>query len=181
MTANATPKRQSSPRGLFLCFVLGLFLLQIAFAFTIHGDIGPQTHLVPGLDRPASPVLLGRIDALVSQPCLQKPVRPAPEAVMAPASPYVPTTAKADAAAAQLPEPTPGRQTISQGASRFLTYTVRKGDTLADIARKLYGTTSMQASLVRLNRIQDERRLRLGQVLKIPRAGLLSTASSENR
>ena len=78
---------KSKPQfGLFLFFVVGLFLLQIAFAFTIHGDIGPQTSFLPGIDKPASPILVGRIDSLVSNARAQAPTKVTPEGAFAPAT-----------------------------------------------------------------------------------------------
>lgn len=48
----------------------------------------------------------------------------------------------------------------------YITYTVRRGDTLSAIARR-YGTTT--AELARINNISDPNRIYVGQSLKIPR------------
>ena len=86
MKAKQKPSKSRIQFGVFLFFLGGLFLLQIVFAFTIHGDIGPHSNVIPGIERPASPVLVGRIDSLISEARLTTPIRVAPEAALAPAS-----------------------------------------------------------------------------------------------
>lgn len=163
--------------GLFLFFVVGLFALQIAFAFTLHGDIGPQTDAVPCIEKSVSPVLVGRIDSLVSN--AQKPVvsdKVAPEGAFAPASKKV--TEKVMPFARIDTEQVPGSgETVVRKSekSRFYSYVIRPGDTLEKISRKLYGSKNMIQSLVRLNRIKNEKALQLGSSLYVPRAGLLKT------
>jgi nucleoid-associated protein YgaU len=172
MTTRQTRTQPGTQRGMFLLFVVGLFMLQIAFAFTIHGDIGPQSPLVPGQERAAPPVLVGRIDSLITPPTMQKPVHPLPEAALAPAArPTLFPKHGALTAKAATPAPTPGPDLQDTG-SHYLTYLVKPGDTLESISKKLFGSTRMVTSLVRLNRIQDERTLRLGQALRVPRTGL---------
>lgn len=48
------------------------------------------------------------------------------------------------------------------------TYTVRAGDTLNAIAARLLGSASRWQELARLNGLRDPRRLRVGQVLRLP-------------
>lgn len=173
------PSRRSpaSHRGLFLFFVVGLFMLQIAFAFTIHGDIGPQSPVVPGIDRPASPLLVGRIDSLITQTSIRQPVRPAPEGAFAPAMKSIPPEPVAVA-----PKATPAAQETAKASAtrlkiqekgRYLEYTIERGDTLESISTRLYGSNRMTPAIVRLNRISDEKALQLGERLLVPRTGLI--------
>lgn len=198
--------RKAPQRGLFLFFVLGMFMLQIAFAFTIHGDIGPRTAVAPGIDRPAPPALVGRIDSLLTSArasgSTNRPVGPhssavtpvtaiAPAQRLAPAqvakassarvSPIAPVTAPSVAVPAHTPikavsatrsdAGTAALKTSSGG--RYLEYTITRGDTLDSISRKLYGSTQMVTALVRLNRLTDDRTLRCGETLRVPRVGLV--------
>ncbi len=162
--------------GLFLFFVVGLFMLQIAFAFTIHGDIGPQTDLIPCIDKPASPFLVGRIDSLVSNSNLQVARKVVPEGAFAPASREIfeekVSLARIDSENAQELEGIVVRRT-SEG--RFYEYTIRAGDNLEKISRKLYGSGRMVQALTRLNRIVDEKTLQLGASLLVPKNGVLDT------
>ncbi|MGM0600508.1 MAG: LysM peptidoglycan-binding domain-containing protein [Candidatus Rifleibacteriota bacterium] len=163
--------------GLFLFFVVGLFALQIAFAFTLHGDIGPQTDAVPSIEKPVSPVLVGRIDSLVSN--AQKTIvsnKVAPEGAFAPASKKMTSKVMSFARIDTEPDPEAGETVVRKTEkSRFYSYIIRRGDTLQKISRKLYGSRDMVQSLVRLNRIKNEKALQLGSSLYIPRAGLLKT------
>ncbi|GAB4282324.1 MAG: hypothetical protein Kow0029_27830 [Candidatus Rifleibacteriota bacterium] len=162
--------------GLFLFFVVGLFILQIAFAFTIHGDIGPQNDIVPCIDRPASPILVGRIDSLVSNAKAAVPLRVSPEGAFAPASrmihEHVVQNARIETETISGDDEIRVRKT--QG-HRYCEYLIRSGDTLEKISKKLYGNSSMVQSLIRLNRIRDERSLQLGATLLVPHTGLLNT------
>ncbi|EKD84121.1 MAG: hypothetical protein ACD_39C00230G0002 [uncultured bacterium] len=162
--------------GLFLFFLAGLFALQIAFAFTIHGDIGPHTSVVPGIEKPASPVLVGRIDSLISNTRLTTPVKVSPEGAFAPATRDFNDNhfelARIDTEDSSSERSTKVRGTDSE---RFVEYQVQCGDTLEKIARKLFGNAQMVQSIVRLNRITDERGLKLGSNIKVPRSGLLQT------
>ncbi|NCB39060.1 MAG: LysM domain-containing protein [Erysipelotrichia bacterium] len=165
--------------GLFLFFLGGLFLLQIAFAFTIHGDIGPHTDLVPGIEKPASPVLVGRIDSLVSEARLKAPVKVAPEGAFAPASRdfaqnHLPVV-KIDTEISADNKKTTVKDVEGE---RFAEYRIQSGDTLEKISRKLFGTSQMVNSLVRLNRIKDDRSLQMGAVLKVPRNRLLESVKA---
>ncbi len=162
--------------GLFLFFLAGLFALQIAFAFTIHGDIGPHTNIVPGIEKPASPVLVGRIDSLISSSRLATPIKVAPEGAFAPATRDFSENefelARIDTENSTSEQGTKVRTT---GSERFVEYRIQTGDTLEKIARRLFGNAQMVQSLVRINRITDERCLQLGSSIKVPRSGLLQT------
>lgn len=50
------------------------------------------------------------------------------------------------------------------------TYTVRRGDTLGAIAREHLGSAGRWRELARLNGVQDERKLAVGTVLRLPGA-----------
>jgi nucleoid-associated protein YgaU len=161
---------------LFLFFVVGLFMLQIAFAFTIHGDIGPVAPGVPGLERPATPFLIGKIDSLVTQPVLRQPVRPSPNAILAPAmKPTLDPRAVEPRTTGVAPRSQPSSgplPSLQENGGRFLEYTVQRGDSLEGIARRFYGHSRMTAALIRLNRIADDRTLQCGDRLLLPRTGL---------
>ena len=176
MKSQINTNKSRAQFGLFLFFLAGLFALQIAFAFTIHGDIGPHTNIVPGIEKPASPVLVGRIDSLISNSRLTAPVKVAPEGAFAPATRDFNDSqfelARIDTEDSSSERSTKVRETDSE---RFVEYQVQSGDTLDKIARKLFGNAQMVQSIVRLNRITDERGLRLGSNIKVPRSGLLQT------
>lgn len=163
--------------GLFLFFVAGLFLIQIAFAFTIHGDIGPQTQLIPGCNRPASPVLIGRIESLVTETRMQNAGRISPEGAFAPASKKLPSESTQSIAridTRRSNEPIIAAVSEIEG-DRYYKYEVQSGDTLERISRRLFGNSQMVGAIVRINRIRDEKALRLGQSIMVPRAGILET------
>lgn len=162
--------------GLFLFFVIGLFMLQIGFAFTIHGDIGPQSNIIPCIDKPASPFLVGRIDSLVSNAKMTVATKVAPEGAFAPASRKILET---EAAMAKIDTEeftdNSGVKVRQISEERFFEYTVRHGDTLEKISRKLYGNGKMTQSLIRLNRITDDKSLQLGSSLLVPKTGILNS------
>lgn len=174
--------RAAPQRGLFLFFVLGMFMLQIAFAFTIHGDIGPRTAVAPGADRPASPALVGRIDSLLTSARPSNPLHPAPVASVAPAQLVKPCSVagkKAERAVVAASASTKAVRPVTRNTAlkpatggRYFEYTITRGDTLDSISRKLYGSTQMVTAMVRLNRLTDDRSLRCGETLRVPRVGL---------
>jgi LysM repeat protein len=55
------------------------------------------------------------------------------------------------------------------GVPKYRTYTVRRGDTLQSIAKKLLGDSSRWKEIARLNHINDPRHLTIGQKLRVPR------------
>lgn len=175
-TQNKKNNRSKTQIGLFLFFVTGLFLLQIAFAFTIHGDIGPQTNLVPGLDRLASPVIIGRIDTLVSDARLQSPVKVAPEGAFAPATrDFTHTMMPMARIDTEISVEHRANAVRKIEGDRFFEYRIQPGDTLEGISQKLFGNIKMVQALVRINRITDERALRLGENIRVPSNGILET------
>ncbi len=173
----ANKNKSKTQLGLFLFFLSGLFVLQIVFAFTIHGDIGPRSDIIPGIERPVSPVLVGRVDSIVEKNF--KVSRVAPEGAFAPASrslvaekPVV--SARIDAQTTAMLEEE--KNTLhSTSIDRFAEYRVQKGDTLSTISKKLYGNVNMVQPIVRINRITDERSLLLGSTIKVPRSGLMAS------
>lgn len=52
--------------------------------------------------------------------------------------------------------------------SRPKTYTVKAGDTLSGIAARFYGDANDWHKIAKANNIRDPRKLRIGQVLKLP-------------
>lgn len=178
MKAQTTSCKSKTQFSLFLFFLSGLFLLQIAFAFTIHGDIGPNLQVVPGIEKPAPAILVGRIDSLVGESRLTTPVKVAPEGAFAPATRDFGET---DALKASIVTESSIKTDITEVSSlegdRFVEYRIKSGDTLERISRKLFGSTSMVQPLIRLNRISDEKALRLGATIKAPKAGLLASVN----
>ena len=68
----------------------------------------------------------------------------------------------------------------STNIDRFAEYRIQKGDTLQKISKKLYGNGNMVQPIVRLNRITDEKALKLGSTLKVPRSGLIASIKIED-
>jgi hypothetical protein len=171
-------ENKSKPQlGLFLFFVIGLFMLQIAFAFTIHGDIGPRTNILPGIDKPAPPFLVGRIDSLVSNAKKARPNIVAPEGAFAPAI-------RNDKVARLFPSAKIDTEIFVEDRShtvrsssdkRFFEYQIIPGDNLVSISKRLYGSTRMVQAITRLNRITNEKSLQPGAVLKVPGTGMLKS------
>ncbi|PEJ57395.1 hypothetical protein CN692_13355 [Bacillus sp. AFS002410] len=56
----------------------------------------------------------------------------------------------------------------SSSPSRLKTYTVKKGDTLWDLARKYYGDPYKWKSIASLNGVKNPRKLQIGKVLRLP-------------
>jgi LysM repeat protein len=111
-----------------------------------------------GLDSPppvgsASPVAVGGGPSATAIPPASSSPSPSPLVSS------VPTTAPSPS-----PSPVPSSAAPTVAPS-FATYTVRSGDTLASIAGR-FGTTAR--AIAQLNGIDDPRRLRIGQVLRIP-------------
>ncbi len=174
MKAQASTKKSRTQFGLFLFFLAGLFFLQIAFAFTIHGDIGPHANVIPGIEKPASPILVGRIDSLISEARLTAPIRVAPEGAFAPATrDFAANIRPIGKIISETSSLNNGNSLKVSENDRFVEYRVQSGDTLDKISRKLFGNSQMVQSLVRINRIKDERNLQLGSSIKVPRIGLL--------
>jgi len=177
MKANRKPSRSKIQLGVFLFFLGGLFVLQIVFAFTIHGDIGPHSNVIPGIEKPASPILVGRIDSLISEARLTTPIRVAPEGAFAPASREFANSVIMSGKITTDQVLGNSRETVVKNNEneRFVEYNIQSGDTLDRISRKLYGNSQMIQSIVRINRIKDEKNLQLGSNIKVPRSGLLAT------
>ena len=178
---NKNKNKSKTQIGLFLFFLSGLFLLQIVFSFTIHGDIGPRTDIIPGIVMPASPVLIGKIDSLVDKN--YKVSRVAPEGAFAPAtrnltSDNLQVSAHIDSHTVESLEKEKNTLHITD-IDRFAEYRIQKGDTLQKISKKLYGNNNMIQPIVRLNRITDEKALKLGATLKVPRSGLIASIKIE--
>lgn len=166
--------------GLFLFFLAGLFALQIAFAFTTHGDIGPHRDIVPGVEQEATPVLIGRIDNIINDLSVTAPVKVVPEAALAPAVRYCRVLERVDAKIdAELLSEEKALTVKKTNGERFAQYRVCRGDTLEKISIKLFGSKRMVSPLVRINRITNEKALRLGSVIKVPCTGLLAEVKVE--
>lgn len=95
------------------------------------------------------------------------PPHPAPSEPVQPSTPVaVPTAATPEPVVETSPQPSAAG--ASPGESEATTHTVKKGENLITIAHH-YGTTV--AELLKLNKIGDERKLQIGQVLSLPKPG----------
>ncbi|MFZ2955406.1 MAG: LysM domain-containing protein [Candidatus Ozemobacteraceae bacterium] len=89
---------------------------------------------------------------------------PAPEPEPAP----MPEPAPAPEPAPILePAPIPG-ETDAMSEGKTGTYVVQKGDTMAKISKKVYGTTKKWKKIAEANKIKDPKALKVGKTLKIP-------------
>jgi LysM repeat protein len=59
----------------------------------------------------------------------------------------------------------PGARVV---APAFRDHTIRAGDTFETIARRYFGSSSMAPAIARANPLKDPRRLRVGEVLRVP-------------
>lgn len=80
--------------------------------------------------------------------------------------------------ARQAPQAAPQRSPQRQNAApaqrprtELATYTVRRGDTLKEIAQRTLGSTSRWRELADLNKIEDADDLQAGKILRLPRRG----------
>jgi LysM repeat protein len=133
-----------------------------ALAVTRLGGGGPGIGPVAGVDTgsPAASVV-------ASQAAVGPTAASSPDTE--PTHTLVPTevepTAAATPAATPVPTVTPGATASTPPTAGPATYTVQSGDTLSGIAGE-HGTT--WRVLAELNKIDDPRSLRVGQVLKLP-------------
>ncbi|MFK7882998.1 MAG: LysM peptidoglycan-binding domain-containing protein [Phycisphaerales bacterium] len=73
--------------------------------------------------------------------------------------------AKEDKASLPLPKPEPGTKVIPP---EFRDYSVRSGDTLETIARDQLGSSSLWTAIAKANPLKDPRRLRVGEIIRVP-------------
>lgn len=68
------------------------------------------------------------------------------------------------------PKPGPSSDVLASrsGAGRPATYTVRRGDTLGEIAQRMLGSARRKHELMKLNNINDENTILAGAVLRLP-------------
>lgn len=59
-------------------------------------------------------------------------------------------------------------ESATQAIARPVSYVVKKGDNLAEIARKFYGNTSMIKEICRINQIEDPNQIHPGQNILLP-------------
>lgn len=172
---NLTTKEANSRSSMFLFFVIGLFMMQILFAFTIHGDIGPQSDLLPILGKPASPNLIGRIDSLVSETRASNPAKVKPEGAFSPATKKIRSDFPVAVIDSEVSQPVNTSRVRKIDSNRYYEYRVQSGDTLGKISKRLYGNNKMIHSLVRINRVVNYHTMRAGSALKVPQSGLLKS------
>ena len=141
----------------------GLIALMVvafgALAVTRLGSGGPGIGPVAGVDTgsPAASVAASQAAAA--------PTTAASSPGAGPTLTLVPTEVEPTAAPTPASTPTPRATATSRPTAGPTTYTVQSGDTLSGIAGE-HGTTWQV--LAELNKIDDPRSLRVGQVLKLP-------------
>jgi nucleoid-associated protein YgaU len=81
-----------------------------------------------------------------------------------------------DAGAATAPAPTPGASEPSTGSGRV--HVVASGDTLAEISKKYFGTTTRWKDIVKANPGIDPEGLKVGQKLTIPEGATTAPATA---
>ena len=67
---------------------------------------------------------------------------------------------------------------IPEKAPAYITYAIRSGDTLSQVARR-FGTTT--SALTQLNGIKRPDRLKIGQLIRVPRSGGVSSGSARTQ
>jgi nucleoid-associated protein YgaU len=79
--------------------------------------------------------------------------------------------ANAKAVAPKTSKPTAKPDATTKPRIELATYTVRRGDTLAEIAQKTMGSSKKWRELADYNKLEDEDSITTGMVLKIPQRG----------
>jgi nucleoid-associated protein YgaU len=147
-----------SQRGLGQMALLGL--MAVAFAALVLARIPAGPGSTPAQGSPRLPGGAAGAPSVSIGPTA-KPTKAPVGASQAPSRTLVPTEAK--------PSPTARPSAKSSGAPTPIpgatTYTIKRGDTLSDIATR-FGTTWQV--LAEINGIKDPGRLRIGQVLDLP-------------
>ena len=125
---------------------------------------GAKMRIFGNVRKPDAKFPSGAIDVRNFRITEEKPAEPAPEpapAEPAPAPEPTPEPAPADLSA--IPGETQGEPAVSGS-----TYVVEKGDTLAKISKKLYGTTKKWKGIAEANNIKNPKSLKVGMKLQIP-------------
>lgn len=151
-----------SQRGVGQSGLVALMVVAFgAIAVTRLGNGGPGIDPAVGVDAGSSAT------SVVASPTLVTPTTAGSTPDTGPTRTLVPSDVEPTAALTPAPTPTPApRATPTARPSRApTTYTVQSGDTLSGIASE-HGTTWQV--LAELNKIDDPRRLRVGQVIKLP-------------
>ena len=103
-------------------------------------------------------------------PAPEPVVEPAPEPVMEPTPEPVaePTPEPAPIEQPVAIESAPMPNEVGPAAGSASSYKVEKGDTLAKISKKMYGTTKKWKSIAEANNIKNPKALKVGMTLNIP-------------
>jgi 5'-nucleotidase len=109
-------------------------------------------------------VATGRTGCFSPQPPVGAAVVVFPQPSASPTAVVVRPTATPPALVASGPSPTP----TPEAAPPVVTYTVKRGDTLWDLARTFYGDGRKWRRIAQANPICNPRRLQIGTVLRIP-------------
>lgn len=147
---------------------------------------GAKMRIFGNVRKPDAKFPSGAIDVRNFRITEEKPAEPAPEpapAEPAPApeptpEPAMEPTPEPEPAPEPAPEPTPEPapadlsaipgETQGEPAVSGSTYVVEKGDTLAKISKKLYGTTKKWKGIAEANNIKNPKSLKVGMKLQIP-------------
>jgi len=149
------PQRGVGQSGLVALMVVAFG----AIAVTRLGSGGPSIDPAVGVDG-GSPNA-----SVVASPTAVAPTTAASTPDTGPTRTLVPSDVGPTAAPTPAPTPTPRATPTARPSRAPTTYTVQSGDTLSGIASE-HGTTWQV--LAELNKISDPRRLRVGQVIKLP-------------
>lgn len=136
-------------------------IMAVAFGALVVARLGSGgPGIVPGgAGSDGSPRPTSAATAPAAAETTEPTVTEAPERTLVPSEAEPTPTAEATATPRSTPRPTAGAPETPA------TYTVKSGDTLSGIAG-VYGTTWQE--LAELNNLEDPRRLRVGQELKLP-------------
>ena len=136
--------------------------------------------MVPGMEgKTMKRIVVVAVLAVLALAGCKKPQGPQTTDVMAPEKPAeeltpagrevaeVPETPAEETPAETTPtDETPKAQESDKG---YVLYTVKKGDGLMKIAREFYGDASRYKEIAKFNNITDPYKIKVGQVLKIPK------------
>ena len=135
--------------------------------------------MVPGMEGKTMKRIVVVALAVLALAGCKKPQGPPTMDVAAPDKPAEELT-PAGSEVAEVPE-TPAEETPAETASTdetpkpqesdkgYVLYTVKKGDGLMKIAREFYGDASRYKDIAKFNGITDPYKIKVGQVLKIPK------------
>lgn len=75
----------------------------------------------------------------------------------------------------------PTTPSTGSGSAAYRTHTIKKGDTLWNLAAKYLGDGHRWKEITKLNNITDPRKIRIGQVLKIPNSSTTTSTTTATK